>query len=52
MGIKSFEGLFVGGFEGANVDAVGSLGALLGGGGDAVALGGYPKGEDAAGPWR
>lgn len=40
MAIKGFEVLFVGGFEGANVDAVGSRGALVRGGGDAVALGG------------
>jgi len=40
LAIESFEVLFVGGFEGPDVDAVGSLGAMVGGGGDPVAFGG------------
>lgn len=40
LAIESFQVLFVGGFEGPNVDTVGSLGAMAGGGGDAVAFGG------------
>lgn len=38
MAIESFESFFVGGFEGTDVDAVGSLGSVVGDGGYAVAL--------------
>jgi len=40
LAVESFEVLLVGGFEGPDVDAMGSLGASVGGGGDAEALGG------------